>query len=199
MGFYAATRQPGGLCDLGLPPQAVWDGEDRAWPLCSRVGPAVWRAERRGAHQKGGLRNKSFLRQLGPVPATAARNTHTHTHTYTYTPLFDSTRMVSKPARFSAWRKAVVGHVVSRRRALACGIKGIPTLKPRAARGRLCLPPWQGLAEVRAGIPAAAPAAQGSPRAPTPTFPVSDCTVPCHVMVHPEYAYSSALLWADLP
>jgi hypothetical protein len=24
--------------------------------------------------------------------------------------------------------------------------------------------------------------------------PVSDCTVPCHVMVHPEYAYSSALL-----
>ena len=37
------------------------------------------------------------------------------------------------------------------------------------------------------------------PRAPTPTSPVSDCTVPCHVMVHPEYAYSSALLWADLP
>ena len=37
------------------------------------------------------------------------------------------------------------------------------------------------------------------PRAPTSTSPVSDCTVPCHVMVHPEYAYSSALLWADLP
>ena len=37
------------------------------------------------------------------------------------------------------------------------------------------------------------------PRAPTPTSPVSDCTVPCHVVVHPEYAYSSALLWADLP
>ena len=37
------------------------------------------------------------------------------------------------------------------------------------------------------------------PRAPTPTSPVSDCTVPCHVMVRPEYAYSSALLWADLP
>ena len=34
---------------------------------------------------------------------------------------------------------------------------------------------------------------------PLPTSPVSDCTVPCHVMVHPEYAYSSALLWADLP
>ena len=32
------------------------------------------------------------------------------------------------------------------------------------------------------------------PRAPTSTSPVSDCTVPCRVMVHPEYAYSSALL-----
>ena len=37
------------------------------------------------------------------------------------------------------------------------------------------------------------------PRTPTSTSPVSDCTVPCHGMVHPEYAYSSALLWADLP
>ena len=36
-------------------------------------------------------------------------------------------------------------------------------------------------------------------RAPTSTSPVSDCTVPCHVMVHPKYAYSSALLRADLP
>ena len=35
------------------------------------------------------------------------------------------------------------------------------------------------------------------PRAPTSTSPVSDCTVPCHVMVHPEYAYSSALLWEE--
>ena len=35
----------------------------------------------------------------------------------------------------------------------------------------------------------------------TRTSPMSDCTVPCHVMVvvHPEYAYSSAHLWADLP
>ena len=37
------------------------------------------------------------------------------------------------------------------------------------------------------------------PRSPTSTSPVSDCTVFCHVMVHSEYAYSSALLWADLP
>ena len=36
------------------------------------------------------------------------------------------------------------------------------------------------------------------PRAPTSTSPVSDCTVPCHVMVHPEYAYSSALLLAHV-
>jgi tetratricopeptide (TPR) repeat protein len=33
---------------------------------------------------------------------------------------------------------------------------------------------------------------------PLPLPLVSDCPVPCHVMVHPEYAYSSALLWADL-
>ena len=37
------------------------------------------------------------------------------------------------------------------------------------------------------------------PRAPTSTSPASDCTAPCRVMVHSEYAYSSALLWADLP
>ena len=40
------------------------------------------------------------------------------------------------------------------------------------------------------------------PRAPTSTSPVCP-TAPyhaeCRVMVHPEYAYSSALLWADLP
>ena len=48
--FYAATRPPGGLCDLGLPPQAVWVGEDRAYLPCPRVGSAVWRAERRGVH-----------------------------------------------------------------------------------------------------------------------------------------------------
>jgi hypothetical protein len=38
-----------------------------------------------------------------------------------------------------------------------------------------------------------------TPMPPPPLPLVSDCPVPCHVMVHPEYAYSSALLWADLP
>ena len=34
---------------------------------------------------------------------------------------------------------------------------------------------------------------------PTSTHPlVSDCTVPCRYVVHPGYAYPSALLWADL-
>ena len=36
------------------------------------------------------------------------------------------------------------------------------------------------------------------PRTPTSTPLVSNCTVPCRVMVQSEYAYSSALLWADL-
>ena len=56
LGFYAATRQPGGLCDLGSPPQTVLVGQDRAWPPCPRFGPAAWRAERRGAHQLEGGR-----------------------------------------------------------------------------------------------------------------------------------------------
>ena len=41
MGFYAATRQPGGLYDPGPPPQAVWVGEDRACPPCPRVGRSL--------------------------------------------------------------------------------------------------------------------------------------------------------------
>ena len=36
-------------------------------------------------------------------------------------------------------------------------------------------------------------------RPPSPLTPVSDCTVPCSYMVHPGYAYPSALLWVDLP
>ena len=38
-----------------------------------------------------------------------------------------------------------------------------------------------------------------TPMPPPPLSLVSDCPVPCYVMVRPEYAYSSALLWADLP
>ena len=34
---------------------------------------------------------------------------------------------------------------------------------------------------------------------PTSTHILSDCTVPCHDVVHSGYAYPSALLWADLP
>ena len=36
-------------------------------------------------------------------------------------------------------------------------------------------------------------------RPPFPRTPVSDCTVPCRYVVHPGYAYPSALLWVDLP
>ena len=36
-------------------------------------------------------------------------------------------------------------------------------------------------------------------RPPLPHTLVSDCTVPCSYMVHPGYAYPSALLWVDLP
>ena len=35
-------------------------------------------------------------------------------------------------------------------------------------------------------------------RPPLPHTLVSDCTVPCRYVVHPGYAYPSALLWADL-
>ena len=68
LGFYAATRQPGGLCDLGSPPQAVLVGQDRAWPPCPRFGPAAWRAERRGAHQLGGWARRAIDTRLRPDP-----------------------------------------------------------------------------------------------------------------------------------
>ena len=79
----------------------------------------------------------------------------------------------------------------------------------RSSRPSLPYPPrWRGLPRLP-GAPdpfrghhlpyTAPPLPYYHPRAPTSTSPVSDCTVPCHVMVHPEYAYSSALLWADLP
>ena len=44
--------------------------------------------------------------------------------------------------------------------------------------------------------PVSVPASPLSP-APIPSR-VSDCPVPCGYVVHPEYAYSSTLLWVDL-
>ena len=36
--FYAATRPPGAPRGHGSPSQALWVGEDRAWPPCPRSG-----------------------------------------------------------------------------------------------------------------------------------------------------------------
>ena len=72
-------RQPGGLCDIGLPPPAVWVGEDRACPPCPRFvwsGGVAGRALRgvpkgglgygRSIHDHVQIRIKTALTQSSP-------------------------------------------------------------------------------------------------------------------------------------
>ena len=61
--------------------------------------------------------------------------------------------------------------------------------------GRLSLP---GAPSLLGRDPPYSPSPPPRLSPPLPHTLVSDCTVPCRYVVHPGYAYPSALLWADL-
>ena len=83
----------------------------------------------------------------------------------------------------------------SKRRSILATVPAAPTLPA-------CPPHRCPVQRTHSGATCRAPLLRSPATTPMPPLPlplVSDCPVPCRVMVHPEYAYSSALLWADLP